>query len=350
LHEHLLGTTPKKSTSTEFIFFIAINVLVVPFSAYQTYAGYLDVAGNQVAAIAIAAISGLLFAAMNFGIRERRLNGKKHLWQTLMYIIPLGISFVGNFNAFYSNQMQNQSYDHAISGFADTLRITKSDAINELDNWTGLSTLEKEYNQLVVTITSNHDIPPRGWGDSCRFHYNSLKLLLEAEGGAPLSNCSDALNPKLQVAANYFEAIKKDKNRIVDPLKIKIVAEFDSVMASVAGAKSSGTLNEKGIVLLNAIKLTNNTIGFEVDAFMQKNDAEKFEFSHLDPSAQNQLGTIKYALHDAFVTMPNASATYFSLFLALIIDLAALLYILFFIRYNKPVAQGRISGGPRQIN
>jgi hypothetical protein len=91
----------KSNTNTiEFLFFIALNILVIPFSAYQTYVGYeKDVAGHPILAIIIAAISAVLFAAMNFGIRQDRLDGKKHLIKVIMYIIPFGLSFLWKFQS-----------------------------------------------------------------------------------------------------------------------------------------------------------------------------------------------------------------------------------------------------------
>ena len=69
---------PKKNRGDiiELLFFIALNVLVVPFSTYQTFVGYeKDVAGNAILALIVAAISGVFFLAMNFGIRKSRLVG-----------------------------------------------------------------------------------------------------------------------------------------------------------------------------------------------------------------------------------------------------------------------------------
>jgi len=121
LKESNLNTiTEKKSSSNtvEFLFFIALNILVIPFSAYQTYIGYeKDVAGNAILAIVIALISAVLFAAMNFGIRQDRLNGKKHLLKVVMYLIPFGLSFPGNFNALYSNQMKENLLREEISEY-----------------------------------------------------------------------------------------------------------------------------------------------------------------------------------------------------------------------------------------
>lgn len=75
----------KNSSTIELMFFIALNALVIPFSAYQTYIGYeKDVAGHQILAIVVALISAVLFAAMNFGIREKRLKGQRHF---LMVIV-----------------------------------------------------------------------------------------------------------------------------------------------------------------------------------------------------------------------------------------------------------------------
>src|SRR5690554_6825781 len=115
--------------TTEFLFFIAINILLVGVSTYQTYVGYkADVGGNLLISGAIALTSGLLFIAINFSIREHRLKGKRHFKHLLLYIIPLGFSFLGNFNAFYINQTGDDFLRREIRQYQAHLTQTHDEA------------------------------------------------------------------------------------------------------------------------------------------------------------------------------------------------------------------------------
>jgi len=70
----------------------------------------------------------------------------------------------------------------------------------------------------------------------------------------------------------------------------------------------------------------------------------------LKSSNENELGTIKHTFNSAFIKKEYPTATAFSLFLSLIIDFAALLYILVFIPFNTGQKKGRIeTTGPNRI-
>ena len=89
-------TKPKIDFGFEIIFY-ALNILAVPFSAIATYSGYKDLAAGPIMAGILAAITAVLFFGLNYMIKQRRVNGQPHLVQTLGYIFPLAISFIGNF-------------------------------------------------------------------------------------------------------------------------------------------------------------------------------------------------------------------------------------------------------------
>lgn len=82
-------------------------------------------------------------------------------------------------------------------------------------------------------------------------------------------------------------------------------------------------------------------------------EKEVFNSEKLELPSVIEIGKIKHSLNSAFVKFENPSATFISASLALIIDFAALIYILVFIPYNKDGKSkggGRInSGGPRKI-
>jgi hypothetical protein len=85
--------------------------------------------------------------------------------------------------------------------------------------------------------------------------------------------------------------------------------------------------------MLDDMVTAENTIRSETESFFDRTDI--FSHEKLKPSNENEIGTIKHSFNSAFVKWESATATVFSLFLSLIIDFAALLYILVFIEYNK---------------
>ena len=179
------STEKESNNKIEFLFFLALNILVIPFSAYQTYIGYKnDVAGNAVLAIVIALISAVLFAAMNFGIRQDRLDGKKHLLKVVMYLIPFGLSFFGNFNAFYSNQMKENLLRDEISDYKYVLTQTRDLAIQEINNSIGLTDFNRGYTQKLQALETEYkEAVPPSWGPKSQEKWQDLVYFLSAEGG-----------------------------------------------------------------------------------------------------------------------------------------------------------------------
>lgn len=346
------------SSKIEWLFFIALNVLIIPFSAYQTYIGYIPVVskdGNTLLAIVLALISGVLFAAMNFGIREKRLNNERHLLMVIMYIIPLGISFLGNFNAFYSNQMETSLLRNEVSKYKSTLTQTRDIAVHEIKSSIGLDAFKDEYGAKQTALqTEFYEAKPPSWGPQSQEKWVALCSFLQNEGGS--IKVSDQGKNKNNYFANakvfsentYNSLLASKKNTIKDPLdyidsKYKpVVIEVDSLSQLSTPVYSSA--------LLDKMVEAENDIRSKALSFLGRTDI--FTDPKLTPSTENDIGTIKHTIHSAFVKMENPSATFFSLFLSLIIDLAALLYIVVFIPYNSGRSKkgGRLNtNGPQKI-
>lgn len=339
-------TANSNGTLAELLFFIALNLLVIPFSAYQTYVGYSeDVVGHWAAAATVAGISGVLFAAMNFGIRQRRLEGKKHLWQVMLYILPLGLSFFGNFNAFYSTQMRNQLYDNEISSYNDILTKTHEAAKISLNNSTGIAALQDTLDQLQQKLQDQYDgtagVP--GWLDNCDHDWAQLKAFIERNGGGVTTLMKKDAKTAIDLTDHSFRELKRNRLAQISPIISFSDSTYSAVTKQIGDAKEEGTLNEKGKELLDGIVSANNQIGTKT-----KSHLADFKYAELNPSDHNQIGTIKHTLQSAFVH-ENRHAARFSLFLSLIIDLAALFYILLFVPYNKQPGRSRIGNGPNVI-
>lgn len=346
----------KNNTNTiEFLFFIALNVLVIPFSAYQTYVGYekSNIAGGFLLAIVIAAISAVFFAAMNFGIRQDRLNGKRHWLKVIFYIIPFGISFFGNFNAFYSNQMKENLLREEITEYKYTLNQTHDLAIQRINDSIKLNSFEKEFNQKWQDLkTEYYDAKPPSWGPKSQKKWQTIVDFLQNEGGAIKisdqgKNKSNYYYNAKTFAENTFDNLKDSKEDIIEEPINFIKTKYNPVIAKI----DSLTSLSKPIYTSNMLDMmveAENQIRTKTESFL--NNENIFDYPPLKASDQNEIGTIKHTINSAFVKFENPSATIFSFFLSIIIDLAALIYILVFIPYHKKTKKGgRLHSGPQRL-
>lgn len=345
----------KNSSTIELMFFIALNALVIPFSAYQTYIGYeKDVAGHQILAMVVALISAVLFAAMNFGIREKRLNGQRHFLMVIMYIIPLGLSFFGNFNAFYSNQMKDSLLRSEISSYKHQLTTTRDEAVAAIENSSGIAAIQTNYDLLWNDLSTeyNEAIPP-DWGPKSEQKWRDLVAFLSAEGGK--ISVSDKGNFKSHFfknaetfSNNALNTIIKTKQDLIDPELEYINGKYEPVITNI-NLQTGGDRPRYESNMLDDMVQAENEIRSRTRTASSIGTDEIFSNTPLKPSGQNEIGTIKHTIDSAFNKKENPSATWFSFFLSLIIDLAALLYIMVFIQYKSGTRKGRVNSGPQSI-
>lgn len=350
--------SPEKRDFSELAFFIAINVLVLPFSAYQTYMGY-NVFTGPIGAVAIAAISTILFAAMNFGIRDRRRKGKAHGLQVLMYLIPLGFSFPGNFTAFYSQQMKTELFGSEISEYKNVFDKTMNESKTSLNNCIGVSDLETNYESLMRELKTqyngNNDANiNQGWGAECKVIWPKVTDLLkrhDPSGQGIINKMGKNTYPGAKALADpvYIYVMNKKKQEIQHVLD-DISSTTSRIDSLIRRTKDDETiLKLEGKSIIDDITIHNNRLASITETYLQSKNCDSLHYERLKPSSQNEINSIKFAMQNGFVEMPSASATYFSLFLSLIIDLAALLYILFFVASGKQKVKGRINK-PTNIN
>lgn len=343
-----------KGMSTDLLFFIAINVLAVGVSTWQTFIGYeADVAGNFIIALSIALMSGVLFLAMNFEIRKRRLKGQEHILLVVMYLIPLGISFPGNFNAFYTNQTGKDFLKNEIISYKAQMNNTKNEAVQALQSSVDINSFERNYNSYLGKLETEYNKPPSGWGSVAQQRWIELVQFLNDEGGniKPTviegTRGSIRYNRALSFASNEKDNIVHAKNNTIKQSLTAIEDKYNPVNARIDSLINLSTPVYTSAMLDDLVE-AENYIRSQASSLLG-NDSY-FSNIALTPSEESGIGTIKHTFTKAFIERKEPSATAFSLFFSLIIDLAALLYILVFIPYNRTKtakAQGRISGPQR---
>lgn len=327
--------------TTEAIFFIAINVILVGISTYQTYVGYqADVAGNLLIAVAIAAVSGLLFLALNFEIRKRRKNGEKHSLLILMYTIPFGIAFFGNFNAFYANQTEDVELRNEIRAYRTQLTETKDEALQIIGNSVDINSFTKNYNSHIDQLRIEFNQPPQGWGRNAQDRWEELCQFLNTEGGDIKPRIIEGSRQQVRydrAIANaemqYENIINARQESIVGPTNNvnetyqKMIEEIDKNVNHHPPIYTSD--------MLDKMVEAENSIRSRVSSFVAQDQSALFSSEGLKLSSASEIGTIKHTIYKAFVEKKEPSATFFALFFSLIIDLAALLYVLVFIPFQR---------------
>jgi hypothetical protein len=343
----------KNSSTIEWVFFIALNLLVIPFSAYQTYIGYeKDVAGHQILAMVVALISAVLFGAMNFGIREKRLKGQRHFLMIIMYIIPLGLSFFGNFNAFYSNQMKETLLRSEVSNYKHQLTTTRDEAVSALVISSGIAPIQAEYDKLWDDLRTEYfEAAQPDWGPKSETKWVELVNFLNSEGGRISISDKGKFKPHFirnaeTFSKNTLNTILKTRQDLIDPELKYINDKYTPVIKNIDSLTGLSRPRYESRMLDNMVQ-AENEIRSRTASFI--GTEEIFSNTPLKPSGENEIGTIKHTIDSAFNKKENPSATWFSLFLSLIIDLAALLYIMVFIPYKISGRKGRINKGPQRI-
>jgi len=342
--------SPKSTSLIEIVFFVALNLFVVPFSAYQTYIGYRnDVAGGEIQAIVIAIISGLLFAAMNFGIRERRVKRKSHILQTLLYVVPLGFSFFGNFNAFYSTQMRSDLYQNEILNYQGIFNTTVSNARTALGGSLEISILKSSLSTKQTQLTVQYGLAgASGWGSNCESQWKDIEILFSTQPeGVRLTTFSRHYLPLINAINISNKALKdiiRTRTESVSDITKKI-DDFDSnVNAMIARTRVNETWQADGRGILDSLIQSNNGIGIAMKTHAK---IGSFTYTTLNLSQHAGIGTIKHSITSGFIKRDNPTAAFFAVFLSLIIDLCALFYILLFIPFEK-VGKRQTVSGPRK--
>lgn len=332
-------TDDKQSLGVQIIFF-ALNFLAVPFSAYATFQGYRETAGGDIMAIILATLTAVLFFGLNYLIMDKRRKGESHALQAVGYLIPLGISFIGNFTNFYGNQVEATVLKNDLAQYSKTLKTTYESSMTALDNSTGLVDFElklnTQLNQLKVQYKSR-------WGSECNKEWAKIKQLC----GGNLTKIfgKKTYNKAEDIANNYFASLKQTKNANINILKDQINNLYKPLLEEIEDIKKDKeVLKRNGSDLINKIRIANDDIG-EIIKGKITDFVYKSETVHNKVGKENPMQTLKHAWGEKNITsIETITAAFFSL----IIDLVTLLFIFLAIPYNSNKRKNVITG-PRSL-
>ncbi|CAM1364552.1 hypothetical protein [Tenacibaculum xiamenense] len=347
-------TDDKQELGFKIIFF-ALNFLLVPFSVLATYKGYKGFLGEYLA-IVLAAATGLLFFGLNLIIMQRRQKGMSHTKQIFGFLLPLLISFFGNFAYFYGNQMEGTLLNKDLTAYETTLSRTYQDAVSELTNGTGLDELEAKLKaELELLKIQIEQKQYGGCGTECIKKWNEI-IQLFRDYNTKYNNSQVTNLTKVYVktysnfeltALNYFKGLKSTKESeikrkigqltpVYEPLKI--------VADSLLKQENKVQLKSGGVDLIKKIKGANDNIGAKAMGFLK---GTNYSFTPLNEYEGVNAKNIKSVLESAFIKKDNTSATVFSIILSLVIDLATLGFVFLALSYNKQ--KRKANTGPKEL-
>lgn len=334
------------------IIFFALNFLAVPFSGYQTFMGYRDVAGGVPMAAILAGLSSLLFFGLNYIIMNLRKNGQPHLFQVFGYLLPLSLSFFGNFNAFYCNNTGATGVTIAVNDYHSEFDKTIADGKAALIASTGV---EDRFSQKEVLFSDLKSQIRTGFGPNCENMWSDLqKIQSTSEVQDPnglKSKCNSGLvwacNDYYKLLYRWFDgpyktdSISRMNNVLTEVQKIdqlsKDIDQDLSAFKLIDPVKEGAKKISVGQQLIDKIKDARNDIGPRIQA--------KVADFHFIPSVplptQCTIGeSVKQAMSGFMPTQ-----TFLSVFFSLIIDLITLGFI--FLAYSYNPRKRRVISGPR---
>ena len=345
------------------IIFWALNCIAVPLSAYQTYYGYIEMLDGEIGAIAVAALSGILFFALNMLIRDRRLKGKGTLVLLLGYIVPLSLSFFGFFNTTYCSLVKKKYFFDELEHYQEVINDNHTFALNVLESEmlpceNAIEDIETAmFNVFEEFRGESGRRASAGCGSKCNTNLDTLMMKIEGiTGNRKFDNAyaneeivklrrkgrsmnsrdikyyEDLLTKEVGTITKKYEA-RERKRLNYDRREDKIDSFF--FQADISGIDSLQVESQMNashaIFFLNNLKTMNNNIVNEVVGLggYSESDLEAKKIVDVDAiSFKNPGWTVNHVISMQFPGWVIASFLF-----ALVIDLAALLFI--YLAYDK---------------
>jgi hypothetical protein len=319
-------TQPQSSPQRlENLVLVLLAVICVSISFVQTAVGYEELAGSVFTWLFSLVIS-LFILLLNYRFREALRLEYPVAGILLFFVVVVGFSFAGNFNAFYSQFMRKELYEDELNAFKSKLTGIQEKAVTALNNSHDAEALKAKVLQardkLVLQITDKGN---PGIGDRAR------EIIRELEGylGRPLTILVGSSNEEqAQLMAQQIDRIlaqeipkRSDKAnqlvRVVNSLADSAKTKTDYVLSSPY------LLEKYGKETLNELAAAHNDIGQKTLGYLGE---DKFSFNEIQ-SRNAQVGKISASFQSA-MRGDNNQATFIAAVASLAVDLLVPLYIL----------------------
>jgi hypothetical protein len=284
---------------------------------------------------------------------QRRKKGQSHIKQSIGFLLPLLISFFGNFTYFYGNQMEGTLLNKDLTQYKTTFKKTYENAVSGLNNSTGINDLETKLRAELQLLKFQMETPPKGYGKAAKKKWaNIIKLFSDYNStynGSPGASMTQIHVKKYinfeNSAMNYFNSLKDSKENEVNSKLAVLTSLYKPVNTVADSLLKSGNeeqLKSGGVDLIKKIKSVNDDIGQKSKGFLNA-----YIYDPLLAYNPVNAKDVKSVLSSAFVKKDNNSATTFSIILSLVIDLATLGFVFLALSYNKQ--KKSTNSGPRQL-
>ena len=171
----------KKDITIEDLLLVLIGIIGLSFTTYQTTKGYELDFGSFFHAFIFSVLIGLSLAYLVFRLRVAVLlqDGIKIFWILLIYLCVASLSFLANFNYFFSETMKQEIIYNDIEDLQNSFSRIQSKSAQALKKMQNIDELTEKCNglksTLVIQIT---DKANPGWGNRAQIIVDSIQVLL----------------------------------------------------------------------------------------------------------------------------------------------------------------------------
>lgn len=323
----------KSDKLSAWLIFIALNLIALPFSAYQTFRGYEMDLGVVIAG-AIAALTTVFFIAINYEIANRRRSGRNVFGLFVLYILPLAFSFPGNFGAFYTQftgDLRDTQWASKISKVELNVQSAKAAVLNCDVDWSNRSKLFSA--ERAKLIAQFNDPAYQGWGPECEKIYKVMARAVSGSSQFAFTTKTKDLDPRLAEADRAFESKQQE---VLDD-RVCFSGSFQQCQLKLDEHKEADRENwsaaERGSYL-NELKIANDKLVECVAENSCSSNLTKIDV------LQDTDG-LQWAFKSAYIDRESGVNAALCTLLALVIDLGVLLFILILF---KPEVRGRLTG------
>lgn len=312
-----------KSTSSKFTSFalLLIALICISISFVQTAIGYELLAGPIFTWLFSFVISAFLLLS-NLKLKESTSQGRS-IWGILIFFMVIAFfSFAGNFNAFYSQFMENELYDTKLKEYQAQIPSITNKATIAIENTHNADELSTKVRQLTVSLKSQIMDPANlGFGQRAKVITTEIEDLL----GTPLTwysgNSTDIAQKMEDQITEILEAKVASMRKNGDMVALKI---DDIEIASdtlIAAALASNIGDDKKVALAKAEESYNR--------IAQLTRSIDGEFQYPPMNAEHlELGKISHSFYSGFVKKDNSQATLVATLASLAIDFLVPIFIL----------------------
>lgn len=327
------------------ILFYALTFVCLTLSAYLSYWGYLAHVGSMTPFFVAMIIVSLLMC--DISLQKRRELGERLGTILLAMIIPVALSSLSNFNHLYTlfkqDDVVRETLADSFATFRNDLTGTRAQLVAQpaLRSQEGArAALDRELNGMWIEIT---DPTKPGCAQLCREHMarveEILGLKLPQLGIPPATAQADAFrdfhNRYKEAVYQYFDGdAQYHSARAVRAL----IVDLDAALSNFRAPEDAIA---KGFGLDVLAQLAERSGDIERRA----NALPGVEVTHhrFDPLV-GRVGQIPDTVRNAFVEMPDPTATILSTFFAVVIDLFPLIMVVALLRPGEGVLPRKDQG------